>query len=386
MPTEPYDYRLIAQHTRLQAFYGGWVGQKICFLTHSAVTWDRSDLWSAAAAEVDRLVLVLREAERTKVLGLSDEARAALGEFVGCFASGGWWMSNGGASERMACQQARREEDEFSGHEFDLGDASFLPRLLLERDAQYSVAPAVLRLLDAVLLQAAVAMDNLDECRFGVLLSGFCYRSTPQLGVPFINSVLNNLAACDMTDLQAENEFRRAVGLSEVSEDRLPRSLTDPAPVPPFVLSDVTASSDRQDPFAPYVEDMTDHRDLVLGCVFHRFDVPVPPAENDASLYPELADLKKTFRTASAKAKRTRDKTELTEETRFWTEEAISHLGLDRCGLARPDLALQRLIKKGVLKPIKIGRRNAFTKAELDRILSKGGRARRRGRPRRDEK
>ncbi|MDP6045227.1 MAG: hypothetical protein QGG25_06445, partial [Phycisphaerae bacterium] len=110
----------------------------------------------------------------------------------------------------------------------------------------------------------------------------------------------------------------------------------------------------------------------------------VPPAENDASQYPELADLKKTFRTASAKAKRIRDKTELTEESRFWTEEAIAYLGFDRCGLASPALALQRLIKKGVLRPIKIGRRNAFTKAELDRVLEKGGQARRRGRPRKN--
>ena len=131
---------------------------------------------------------------------------------------------------------------------------------------------------------------------------------------------------------------------------------------------------------------MTDHRGLVLGCVFHRFDVMVPPVENDASQYPELADVIKTFRTASAKAKRTRGKTELTEETRFWTEEAIAYLGLDRCGLARPELALQRFIKKGVLRPKKIGRRNAFTKAELDRVLSRGAQVRRRGRPRRDEK
>ncbi len=59
------------------------------------------------------------------------------------------------------------------------------------------------------------------------------------------------------------------------------------------------------------------------------------------------------------------------------TEEAIAYLGLDRCGLAQPALALQRFIKKGVLRPINIGRRNAFTKAELDRVLSKGGQARR---------
>ena len=96
---------------------------------------------------------------------------------------------------------------------------------------------------------------------------------------------------------------------------------------------------------------MADQRDLILACVFHRFDVAVPPTENDASLYPELADLTKTFRTASAEAKRTRGKTKLTEETRFWTEEAITYFGLDRCGLARSDLALQRLIRKGVLYP-----------------------------------
>ncbi len=62
-------------------------------------------------------------------------------------------------------------------------------------------------------------MDNLDECRLGVSLSGFCYRNTQQLGVPFVNSVLNNLAAQGMTDLDTENAFRRAVGLSEISEE-----------------------------------------------------------------------------------------------------------------------------------------------------------------------
>ncbi len=241
MPTEPYNYELIAQHPKLLALYSGWVGQKICFLTHSAVTWDRSDLWSAAATEVDRLILVLNCANKAKVLNLSSETGAALGKLVGYFESGGWWTSKDGTRERMACQQARREQDEFSDDEPDPDHAPFQPQLLLERDTQYLVAPTVTDQLDAVLMQAAVAMDNLDVCRLGVSLSGFCYRSTLQLGVPFINSVLNNLAACDMTDLESENEFRRAVGLSEVSENRRPRSLTDPAPVPPFVLSDVTA-------------------------------------------------------------------------------------------------------------------------------------------------
>jgi len=186
---------------------------------------------------------------------------------------------------------------------------------------------------------------------------------TPRLDTWFISSIFNDLAAYGMTDRQAVSELRLALD-----------------------LKDITVGHDEDDPSASYVGTMTDHQDLVQACVFRHFDVMVPPTENDASQYPELADLKKTFRTASTETKRTRDKTELTEETRFWTEEAITHLGLDRCDLARPDLALQRLIKKGVLKPIKIGRRNAFTKTELDRILSRGSQVRRRGRPRRNEK
>jgi len=381
-----YNYELIARHPKLLTLYSGWLGQKICFLTDSAVTWDRSDLWSAAGAEVDQLVLVLREAEKAKVLNLPGEAVAALGELVGCFVSGGWWMSNDGTRERLACQEARREEDEFSGQEFDAGGVSFMPRLLLERDAQYSVAPAVLRSLDAVLMQAAVVMDNLDECRLGVLLSGFCYRSTPQLGVPFINSVFNSLAAHDMVDWQVENEFRRAVGLSEITEDRCPRSLSEPVPVQPFTVDDVAAVGNGSDSFAPYVGDMTDQRDLILACVFQRFDVVVPPGESDASQYPGLAGLKKKLRAASVKAMKSACKSSLAEQKEFWTQEAIEYLGFNRLGVARPDMLLQRLIKKGALRPTKIGRRNVFKKADLDRVREKGDQVRRRGRPRKDEK
>ena len=386
MPTEPYSYEPITQHSKLLAFYSGWIGQKICFLTHSAVAWDRPDFWLTAAAEVDRLVVVLHEAERARVLNLSDETKAALGELVGHFAAGGWWTSKDGTQERIACQQARREQDEFPDHEPDPDDTPFQPRLLLERDSQYSVAATAVNQLDAVLMQTAVAMDNLDECRLGVSLAGFCYRSTPRLGIPFINSVLNNLAAHDMTDLQAENEFRRAVGLAEVNEDRRPRSLTDPASLEPLVLEDITADRDRQDPFAPYVGDLTDHRGLVLGCVFRRFGVAVPPTENDASQYPELARLKKKLQVASVKATKSVGKSRQTEQTEFWTHEAIEYLGFNRLGVARPDMLLQRLIKKGALRPTKIGRRNVFKKADLDRVLEKGDQVRRRGRPRKDEK
>ena len=66
----------------------------------------------------------------------------------------------------------------------------------------------------------------------------------------------------------------------------------------------------------------------------------------------------------------------------FWTHEAIAYLGLDRLGLARPDMALQRLIKKGALRPKKIGGHLAFDKEDLDRLVARGDTVRRRGRPR----
>ena len=66
----------------------------------------------------------------------------------------------------------------------------------------------------------------------------------------------------------------------------------------------------------------------------------------------------------------------------YWTSEAIIYLGLDRLGLARPDMALQRLIKKGALRPKKIGGHLAFDKDDLDRLVAHGDTVRRRGRPR----
>ena len=68
----------------------------------------------------------------------------------------------------------------------------------------------------------------------------------------------------------------------------------------------------------------------------------------------------------------------------YWSHEAIRYLGLDRLGLARPDMALQRLIKKDALRPKKINGHLAFDKEELDRIVEKGDQFRRRGRPRKN--
>ena len=66
----------------------------------------------------------------------------------------------------------------------------------------------------------------------------------------------------------------------------------------------------------------------------------------------------------------------------YWMHEAVTYLGLDRLGLAKPEQAIYRMVRKGILKPRKIGRFLAFSKAELDHIVANGERRRTPGRPR----
>lgn len=66
----------------------------------------------------------------------------------------------------------------------------------------------------------------------------------------------------------------------------------------------------------------------------------------------------------------------------LWMHEAILYLGLDRLGLARPDLAIHRLIRKGALHPRKISGHLAFDKKELELVATNGDQKRSRGRPR----
>ncbi len=70
----------------------------------------------------------------------------------------------------------------------------------------------------------------------------------------------------------------------------------------------------------------------------------------------------------------------------YWMHEAIIYLGLDRLGLNEPEQAIYRMVRKGILKPRKIGRFLAFSKAELDHVAANGERKRTPGRPRKIEK
>ena len=395
MTPESYDYSLLAEHPTLLALYSGWLGQKTCVLTMFAVLRDQPGVWRQASAEVDRLTLIFRAAEKARALDLSSETGALLGATIGHYADGGWWTTDESTRERIDHHRERGERDEFPDHEPDPGSAPFEPRLLLECDPVYLVATTAISQLDAALVQTSTAMKALDVCRLGVLLSGFCYRSTPGLDVAFINSVFNDLAAQDMTDLGAENEFRRALSLSEMDGDRRPLSISAPKffdELLPGGVQDVDSGGRR--PFDPEIDVTVEHRDLVLACVFKHFGVPVPPAESDAVWHPELTALKGRLRTLSRQAIEQRAAGEEggratgssgRDQEHFWTEEAIKYLGLDRSSKC-PEMVIQRHIKSGVLRPEKIGRRNSFRKADLDRLLEKGSRARRPGRPKEDQK
>lgn len=66
----------------------------------------------------------------------------------------------------------------------------------------------------------------------------------------------------------------------------------------------------------------------------------------------------------------------------YWMHEAIIYLGLDRLPLNRPEQAVYRMVRKGILKPRKIGRFLAFSKTELDHVVTNGEKKRKPGRPR----
>jgi len=65
----------------------------------------------------------------------------------------------------------------------------------------------------------------------------------------------------------------------------------------------------------------------------------------------------------------------------YWMHEAIAYLGLYRLGLARPDLAIHRLIRKGALHTKKISGHLAFDRKELGLLAANGDQKRGRGRP-----
>jgi len=70
----------------------------------------------------------------------------------------------------------------------------------------------------------------------------------------------------------------------------------------------------------------------------------------------------------------------------LWMHEAIVYLGLDRLNMVHPEQAIYRMVRKGILKPRKIGRFLAFSKSDLEYVITNGEKKRTPGRPRKIEK
>jgi|WetSurMetagenome_2_1015567.scaffolds.fasta_scaffold472562_2 hypothetical protein len=70
----------------------------------------------------------------------------------------------------------------------------------------------------------------------------------------------------------------------------------------------------------------------------------------------------------------------------YWMHEAIAYLNLDRLCLVNFEQVIYRMVRKGILKPIKIGRYLAFSKSDLDDVIVNGEKKRAPGRPRKIEK
>ena len=392
MIPESYDYDALAEHADLLALYTGWIGQKVCVLTTSAALWDRQDLWRQAPAEVDRLILVFRAAEKAKLIDLTSGIGALLGTLVRHCSDGGWWTSDEGTGERTADREEGRPDlEELIEDQAVREGTPLFPRLRLEENVLYPVADAVLRPLDEALRHMSSAVGSLDLFRLGTLLSGFCHRLSGPLPVRFVSSVLDDLASHELVDVRAENELRRELGLSEMGGDRRPLSISTPKSFDPPVpgdVQDVVGSGGRK-PFDPEIDVGLEHRDLVLGCVFKHFGVPVPPAEIDASLYPELSTMKmdlqvildQTVEGSPGRKGATQSVMDAAvDRGHFWIKEAIIYLGADQLGVD-PKKFVYRLVRKGALPGKKINGRFVFYKADLDRVIANGDHKRSPGRP-----
>jgi predicted DNA-binding transcriptional regulator AlpA len=79
-------------------------------------------------------------------------------------------------------------------------------------------------------------------------------------------------------------------------------------------------------------------------------------------------------------------KSDLGKAPIYWMHEAIIYIGLDRLGLAHPEQTIYRMVRKGILKPRRIGRFLAFSKSDLEYVITNGKKRRKPGRPRKNEK
>ena len=379
-----YDYSPLCSTANLLSFYVGWSAQKCAFLVCRAVLKDNRAVWDAAVSEADRLLILLGSTECYQALTSPQDAlelarlSAALGD-----GPESWWGSGEGIRERGPDSDELFEREQFLKDPTGATQASFFPCMALDGTTAYPVAGTPLRAIDLAVHKFRRAGDKAGVARLGALLAGLCYRITPRMPVAAVNSVFDELSYLDMIDVKAENSLRRSLHLCLVRKDPSPAP-SDTRPSPPIEISPGNLKPGAQSYFDGMIHEVVEDEAAVLRCVFDRFGISVPPAQSDAHLQPILLTLKAQLVSAAqrlAERESVDASQELSNREGFWAEEAVTFLGLDRRGLARPDMALQRLIKKGLLHPVKVGGRLSFKRAELERLQQKGDDARRPGRP-----
>ena len=383
----PSIYQQIAAEPKLASFYFGWIGQRIAAGVHAAVLRQNRLAWREACREFQRLLGVLEELLAVKGRNWST-VDSDLAELLDLLTEdGGWWTSPSGFEQQRLDERGQNARDR--AIEDALQIQPCVPMLTGEGDGTV-VAQDIMAPLGGAVFAAAESTGCLDACRLGVQLAGLCYRITEPISVRVVAGTLDELDALAMASLDTENELRRELGLSELAPDRVWKSPSNegrPATLPP--ADALSRSPGRHRPFSSDTAAFPAER-LVLAVVFSHFGVDVPPTVSDADLH-DIDTICRGIRDrAAAQAFEKMDggdgatppvREELPDT--LYTEETIEYLGLDRRGLARPEMALQRMVKNGALHPVKVGGRNVYKRKELDRVLREGEppKRRRRGRP-----
>jgi hypothetical protein len=323
MSDSPYDYTQVGKLPKLLGFCLGWYGQKATYLASLAVINDNRDRWLETASEVGRLIVIYHAWRDDHTADNTPDVLGSWASLWNLIDNNAWWDSDDALYLRAPDEAGRDAREDFLRAPLALTDAPFFP-LLAPRGTDCPMGGTVTRSLSYVVYKTPDTAGNLELVRLGILMAGLCYRITP-VRQSIIMSVLDDLAALDMTDLAAENQLRHAMDMPELAPDRSPqwarRLHEEPgAPPTPGLMS---PQSDFVFPNTDQVELRLDGREeLVLNCVFKKFNLPPPPQVSDADQQPCYEDMKKEFRAfqlpspESGAVPPTAEQAEQTEESR----------------------------------------------------------------------
>ena len=388
MSTASYGYAPLMGRPELLALYTGWLGQRLCFLACEAVFWNRRESWQAAEAEAGRLAGILLSGGDKRPKLLTGPPGAAMSRLLGQVGDPGWWSDEILAIRQGDGADARRLEElvGLCGEGQGARDPRpFFPMLSLDPGCRHPCAQQLLTGLADVVRGLAEALGQHGLCRCGILLSGLCHRLAGGVPVPLVDDALGLLSGRGLLGLEAENRLRRRLSLVQLNGDRRP---LDTSTVPPASPPEPghRPVDPAYAPFSGYVEATCSQADVLEG-IFGEAGLAVPPEVPDGDW---RADLKRLRQVLHPKGTAPEDgdrpqrspggQDDGSQRTRFTTQQAAAYLELNGV-YRRPEMVIQRLKNKGLLRPTKLNGRNVYSRQDLDRVREKGDAARRPGRP-----